>query len=808
MGSKPLAILIISDDRAFIEDSAGVFMNLAGAGHAQVQCDFENTQLDIGRMAWLTDSPVYRNAQIVAQSFLLAHTTPPILVFQASTFQEAVTRITAKHRESEFALGMIVLDETTVGDLSYERTGLIQAFDDFYSQLGTAGVEWIRSSYSIIAYTAAFPFLSGGAYLPPLRYLYRVRPQDTSLLRADLLCCFMDFYELTFLNTRARRGEKNRDNVTLALELVAFLNNRSQPREWDCYYYTGSIVSSLIETIEKALYQQNQFCFMGPNEHSLACGAMANWKLYARPFLIVVTSAMADEFKGTLANLREARAKGFIVVAENREDAWFPFQGTRTQEENMMDVIKAKKLPAVYLKDSETLATDLQTAFEFYESGEGPVFLFVTQQVLQSKQPLSVAADQLYPKPKVVVPAPSSPQTEQDFEKIVRLLNEEKTRIIWQVGQLSEEEYNLTIEIADAAGLALCDNLSRPGNVSKYKNGQLVPQYLGTLSLYGFSQRAFRYMHNHGKLNPKDSQVLFFFKSKISQINSPFSESAMKNKLRIGQISANPTHLARFVDFPCAMDSLEFLRKLRRALNVKPEVRAFREETLKQLPFTTGDIVSKVATQPLHPNYFFSELNQIVEELIVKEGYDYTGVYDVGRNGVSGYRNVARTRPGFSGWYGRALMGDALLSVNALAVTSPVNILAFVGDGARGVVPDIRASMVENIAHMYRPGAFRKNITIFYMINGLVGLINTYQERMMSHRARRQMRCVSLLDPDVKIKVGDLTVQQRNLYSFDADFIRESLLAPGQLNFFSVITNHNNTGDGMSLLAADNWQEI
>ncbi|HNJ04855.1 MAG TPA: hypothetical protein PLB73_11415, partial [Leptospiraceae bacterium] len=74
--------------------------------------------------------------------------------------------------------------------------------------------------------------------------------------------------------------------------------------------------------------------------------------------------------------------------------------------------------------------------------------------------------------------------------------------------------------------------------------------------------------------------------------------------------------------------------------------------------------------------------------------------------------------------------------------------------------------------------------------------------------ARRQMRCVSLLDPDVKIKVGDLTVQQRNLYSFDADFIRESLLAPGQLNFFSVITNHNNTGDGMSLLAADNWQEI
>ena len=115
---------------------------------------------------------------------------------------------------------------------------------------------------------------------------------------------------------------------------------------------------------------------------------------------------------------------------------------------------------------------------------------------------------------------------------------------------------------------------------------------------------------------------------------------------------------------------------------------------------------------------------------------------------------------------------------------------------------------MENIAHMYRPGAFRKNITIFYMINGLVGLINTYQERMMSHRARRQMRCVSLLDPDVKIKVGDLTVQQRNLYSFDADFIRESLLAPGQLNFFSVITNHNNTGDGMSLLAADNWQEI
>lgn len=803
-----LGILIISDDANFIEDTSGTFLNLSGVGRLSVSLDQEHKSLEQNRARSVPANPVYEHALQVAGTFLASHPGSELVVFQTNTFEAALARIAEKKKVLDFSVGMVILDETTVGDLSYERSGLIQTFDNFYTSLSNLGVPWIRSSYSIVAYTAGFPFMQAGAYLPPLRYLFRVKPADTSLLRADLLCCFMDFFELTFLNRRAQRTEKNRENVTLAASLTQFLNNRSGERKWDCYYYTGSVVSSLIETIEKTLYLQNQFCFMGPNEHSLACGAMANWKLYQRPFLIVITSAMGDEFKGTLANLRESRARGFIVIAENREDTWFPFQGTHTAEEDMQHVMTARRLPSLFLEDPDRLTVDLSEAFRLYEKGEGPVVLFVTQQVLQSRQALTLPIENLFPpKPER---ASLSIQADNDarLRRILDVLNNHHAKIIWQAGHLENDEYELMIQVAEKSGLALCDNLTRPGNVSKYRNGKLVKNYLGTLSLYGFSQRAYRYMHTDGKLNPKESQLLFFFKSKISQINSPFSESAMKNKLRIGQLTSSPGHVAYFADYPCVMDSREFLKRLSAGLEVRPEVLAYRNKGLEELPFTTGDVVSKVATQPLHPNYFFRRLNQVVEDLIVNHGYDYTGVYDVGRNGVSGYRNVARTRQGFSGWYGRALMGDALLSINTLAVSSPTNLIAFIGDGARNVVPDIRASMVENITHMCRPGEFQKNVTVFYMINGLVALINTYQERMMSHRARRQMRCVSLLDSEIKTKVGDLVIQQKILYDFDEDLVRGSLLAPGQLNFFSVVTNHNNTGDGMSLLTVDNWQEL
>lgn len=797
-----LGVVVISSDESFFSTIGRVFYDIVGDKVALNAAPPPEAQTEEAE-----EDAVYEETRRTAVAFLEQQKNPiDIITVQAPSFAAALEKLQVLNEawsvEHELVVGMLLIDQMTIDDPLAEQNPFDREIDLFFRKLGELGIDWVRSAYSIIVYTAYVPFRSGGVYSPPTRYNYRVKQKRTSSMKADLLSCFMDFLDLTFLNRRAQRG-KNRENITLGQEIVSFLNHCA-PKGWDCYYYTGSVVSSIIETVEKLKFDSREYCFTGPNEHSLACGAMANWMLYDRPFVIIVTSAMGDEFKGTLANLKEAKARGFIIIAELREGMWYPFQGTINPDENMQEVMKARRLPTFYLRDPEELADRMSEAFDAFSAGEGPVILYTTPQVLMSTQALAYSLTSKYP-----VPTTEKPLYVKDpaqLEPVIDLINNERTRIVWHCGHLDDEEFALVTEIAERAGIALVDGLGRPGSVSKYRNGKLQTNYLGSCSIYGFSARFYEYMHADGRLHPKNEQILFYLKSKISQVNTPFSEGTLKNKIRIGQVTNTEYHVAPFTDMPCIMDLKYFLQAVRARLQVNPDVLHFRKQTLEDQPFRTGDRISKIRTIPMHPNYFFRELNLVVEDLIQKENYDYTGVYDVGRNGISAYRNVARTRPAFSGWYGRALMGDALLSLNALAVTCPTNIMAFIGDGSKAIVPDVRASMVENILH--RQLDYKKNVTIFYMVNGYVALINTYQERVLSHRARRQMRCLTLLEPDREIRVGPLKVVQKTLDDFDHDYIRKAITAPGQLNFFYVIVNHNNVGDGLSLITTTAWQEI
>src|SRR5690606_40824617 len=108
--------------------------------------------------------------------------------------------------------------------------------------------------------------------------------------------------------------------------------------------------------------------------------------------------------------------------------------------------------------------------------------------------------------------------------------------------------------------------------------------------------------------------------------------------------------------------------------------------------------VDYLDTLPMSASYFTMHMGKLVHRLIQEENYRYTGVYDVGRGGLSALRNIPRTDPGFSGWYGRALMGDALSALPYIARTSRHNVLAFIGDGARALVPDIHHRLAEALA--------------------------------------------------------------------------------------------------------------
>ncbi|MFD7288566.1 hypothetical protein [Streptomyces sp. NPDC059863] len=643
-------------------------------------------------------------------------------------------------------------------------------------------------------------------------YTRRRLPAAPWVLAADIVCAFTDYIQVGRTGAPLR-GAAPSTPALLCDELAGFLDERAGSG-WGLHYYTGSVVSGLIEDLEARAARGGNPVLRGPSEHSLACGALARWQLDETPFLIVVTSGMADEFRGTLANLRDARARGFIVCAESPQDAWFPFQGTVHGAEDTREVLRAKGIPFLYLDDPERLTDRLNEAFTAYEADRGPVVLLATPEVLRTTAVTARAAAGRHPAGSGAVPAPrpareTGPRArltvhEDAMAPVVEIVNRGPDRLLWQCGRLGTEERDLVHDIAARAGIALADSLTRPGSVARYRDGAVVPQYLGTLGVFGYSDRIHDFLHHGGRLRPRDEQCLFFLKSRIAEAATPFSPRALTRSLRIAQITREEEHLAPFADHRLRCDALEFLRELRRRLDVAEPLRSRRHRAIGESRDSASDIVHTLPLVPMSPNYFFDRLGSVLDTLITTHGYTYTGVFDVGRGGLSAIRNLPRTGPGFSGWYGRALMGDALQAVPAVALTRDDNVLAFVGDGAAAMVPDIVPTLVQEVT--VNGHRIAGNLSVFRLIDGGHSVIRTYREGRQGGEAGRQTQLLHLLDGEWERTFGELTVSHRHLTDVHHGELVDRLRRPSTVDLYSVPMAHNNEGDGLSPLSALGWQ--
>ncbi|MCX4904255.1 hypothetical protein [Streptomyces sp. NBC_00878] len=621
-------------------------------------------------------------------------------------------------------------------------------------------------------------------------------PDEPWVLTADVVRRFTDHVQQTH-GSSALRSASRTGPPALARALHGFLTEQAGSA-WGLHYYTGSVVSGLIDELDRLAAGQGNPVLRGPSEHSLACGALARWQLDEAPYLIIVTSGMVDEFRGTLANLRQAGARGFIVCADSPREAWFPFQGTVHAAEDSRAVLTARRIPHVYLADPATLQEDLSAAFTAYHESEGPVVLLATPSVLASAAPLApVPAGQRRPRAVLRV-------AEDQLAPVTDLVNSGPARLLWQCGRLDGEESGLVHEIAAGAGIALADSLTRPGSVAAYRDGRKVDEYLGSLGLYGYSARVHGFLHHGGRLRPREEQALFFLKSRVSEASTPFSPRALARNLRVVQITREATHLAPFADHPVHAEARGFLRALRERLAVEPDVLARRRTAIAEAQHSADDAVHALPVLPMSANYFFHRLGGVLEQLITQEGYTYTGVFDVGRGGFSAIRNLPRTGPGFSGWYGRALMGDALQAVPAVALTRDDNVLAFIGDGASALVPDIVPSLVQQVCLHGRP--LRRNLTLFRLVDGGHSVIRSYHEGRSGSGLSRQNQVVHLLEPERTRNFGGLTVRHRHVPDVHPDQLRDWLTRPATVNVCSVLLSHNNEGDGLSLLSSLGWQ--
>lgn len=673
---------------------------------------------------------------------------------------------------------------------------------DPFDELIAAGPGSRLSPHSALLYCALSALPGWMSRIGGNRHL-RVAGQDRAARRADLLRIILDHLEHAHFNRMLARSISGPLlSVSLATEITRFMCSRWQ-QCWDFHAYTGSMVAGLIQSMQQNVAGTGVRCLGGCNEHSLAASAMAGWQLFGRAYVIAVTSGMIDEFRGTLANLKRLAAPGLIICADSPESVWFAFQGTHDLDNDGCRVIEARGLRQVFIRKVEEIGPRLQEAFAMLAERSEPVFILATQGVLESRPqvPLEVRLPEVGPAPTW---RPDARQTAA-LEQALHLINHEPSHLLWQCGKLNAEQRRRVHALAERGAIGLADSITQPGSVGPYHEGRAVPEYLGPLSLYGFSRRVYQFMHSEHELNGTQDHCVFFLKSKVDQAATPFSEGKLKRQLRVVQVNHEPRHLSPFTDLALDVPLDVFLDHVERGLRVEPQVLALRRDKLREMAQRSETVaVDHIETLPMTANYFFHRLGHLVRELIERQGYRYIGVYDVGRCGISAVRNVPRTDPGFSGWYGRALMGDALMALPYIAMTAEGNVLAFIGDGARALVPDIEARLAEGLAQ--EPLAGQRNVSLFYLTNGMLSLIQTYLDKRYAHNGALQVAVTHGAAMAAPLeRVGAIGVHRERLVNFDEKALRQALTQPGQLNIFDVLLAHNSEGDGLSLVSETAW---
>lgn len=634
--------------------------------------------------------------------------------------------------------------------------------------------------------------------------LVRVPHSNPWQRRADILRLILDHLEHAhFSRMLARASQKADGQVTLAQKIHHLMTERWGD-QWDFHFYTGSMVAGFIDSMKSLLQETDSHCLTGNNEHSLAVSALAGWQLYGRAYVIAMTSGMIDEARGTLANLKRAAAPGIIVCADSPETIWYPFQGTLDADSDGHAVIAARGLWHGFMRTPDDMPACLANAFQALDERPAPTFVLATQHVLESQ---ATILEPVVQRPSSKAATLSCVQRER-LDQAVAAINHDNARMLWHCGRLTPDERSQILPLAEKAGIALVDSIIHPGSVPAFSDGKSVANYLGTLSMYGFNRAVYEFLEAQST-NEEGAPWLFFLKGKVEQSSTPYSEGKLKRNFRIGQVNCNEAHLSPFTLLGLDVRLADFLNYLEPRLQVDDSVlrqRRARIEQLRKLPAAQpSDLIE---TMPMTPNYFFHQLGRLVIDLIESRGYRYTGVYDVGRCGLSAMRNVARTDPGFSGWYGRALMGDGLMSLPYIALKNERNVLAFIGDGARAMVPNVEQHLVSSsIRGIAGRGG---NVTVFYLSNGVLSMIQTYLDKRYTLNGCSQVNVplTEWKEAPVEHAEDDVTVHRRVIRQFCPELLGEALMAPRRINFFDVWLGHNSEGDGLSLISEGSWSRM
>ncbi|MFC1546142.1 hypothetical protein ACFL4O_00285 [bacterium] len=803
MDKKCLSLVLISNNEKLKNNFNFTIHSLKTSAIPHIESNFTGQE----NLLSIEESPLFSNIKNKAINYLNSQKIEVILkTIHADSLESAYSIITTFPTDSfgtPSTVGMVLLDTNSTNLNTLSNHKINNLIENFFNNLEKNNIKCLKTaSSSVVLCSDIIP-----KYFPyqiPAYFNRYIISKDIWTQRCEFLKLLLDYLDKSFLNKSVKFFKQREAKPSAVSNEIFRFFHKNYKDAWTFSYYIGSLVAKFIHLMQKKIKDTSVITFRGPNEHSMACSALANWRLHNLPYLIVITGGMMDEFKGTLANMQRAGAKGIIIAAECNPEQWHAFQGTISQDEDIREVLKAKKIPYVYMNDVNSIDEKLITLFEYYKSHRGPVMLLATQDALEASKEINIHPEVIDIKKEKqhTLELNFDDKHKEYLDQIINIINNEETIILWQCERLTKQEENLVYSISKKAGIGLADSLVNPGVVSKYKNGKIINNYIGSLGLYNYSPRMYNFLFPSGPKKHK-KLCLLFLGSKIEQLATPFSLTKVKNKFDIVQVIRKQKDVSPFTTHPLIMSTRQFLDYTDKHLNVKNNILDIRNNYIKNIDNFSKDIINEINSLPMTTNIFFHKLNNLIENLIEKNGYTYTGIYDVGRCGASAVNHISRTDPGFSGWYGRALMGDALLSIPALSLSTNTNILAFIGDGAKGLVPSIKETFVRLIIN--NKDRLSRNITIFYCCNGLFSLINTYFELICLEHGKEKLDLINYLEPDSSIEINGYDINTKTFYSFDEQEMRKSLLAQNRINYFSVILSHNNIGDGLILPLERSW---
>lgn len=690
----------------------------------------------------------------------------------------------------------LILDLDSMGELVVAPEKLAEQVDRLRTHL-SSDVGWTQGGLGIRGYVRQLHLRHLAEFMTfPVFEL----PETPEQLEAQLCLAIGDSVQFGRLCV-SDGGEPERIRTLMGGLVVDLMNQIFD--EWDLRYYTGSLVAVLIEDLESRCRDAGHRSFRSANEHGLAAGALARWEIDGVPSVIVVTSGMLDELKGTLSNLRAARVPAVIICADGRDRSWFGFQSTRTADEDIFDVLQARRISAIRCERASTLHEDLSLANELIRRGDGPVVLLAVPEVLEAVAYQGFEDGLGRAKVSCLQPANTMSPQRDSAQAIKEILEDPRRRVILQPGRLEPDERELVQGLAEQAGIALVDSLNHPGSVAGFCQGVENDFYLGTLGLYGFSDSVQRFCYTDGKLAAKDELTIIFLKSRVGEIATPFSESAMRRKIHVVQVTREPNHCSPAADVTIVASARQLLAQLQSQVSVDDNLRSRR---IKQIYEAKAgcDVGATVESCPMTVNYFYRRLAALMTDLIRDCSYEYTGVFEVGRAGLSAIRALPRTGPGFSGWYGRAAMGDALQAIPSIALARDRNVVAIAGEGALMLVPSMLPAFIEHF--MAYGHKFQGNVVLFVVWNGGHSMIQSYMEGRLGYSSRRQMMLPLLVPEQTQGDWGAFAYRRELMLKFDEQRIKEALQCRGTITVFDIVLGHTNGGGGVSLLDSMSWR--